>query len=62
MKKVKDMAYKRKAKKKEDLSKNPSVVDTSMGKKYLEMGRVVMLENRFYDNSEKNSNEYEYGK
>ena len=54
--------YKRKAKKKEDLRKNPSVVDTSMGRKYLEMGRVVMLENRFYDNSEKNSNEYEYKK
>ncbi len=47
------MAYKRKAKKKEDLRKNPSVVDTSMGKKYLEMGRVVILESRFYDNSGK---------
>ena len=47
------MIYKRKAKKKEDLRKNPSVVDTSMGKKYLEMGRVVVLESRFYDNSEK---------
>ena len=53
MKKVKDMAYKRKAKRKKDLSKNPNVVDTSMGKKYLEMGRVVVLESRFYDNSDK---------
>ncbi len=47
------MAYKRKAKKKEDLRKNPGVVDTSMGKKYLEEGRVVILENKFYDNSNK---------
>jgi hypothetical protein len=47
------MTYKRKAKKKEDLRENPSVVDTSMGKKYLEMGRVVILESRFYDNSNK---------
>ena len=44
------MAYKRKAKKKEDLRKNPSVIDTSMGRKYLKMGRVVVLESRFYDN------------
>ncbi|HZK22922.1 MAG TPA: hypothetical protein VFC62_02335 [Atopostipes sp.] len=49
-------------KEKGDLRKNPDVIDTSMGKKYLEEGRVVMLENRFYDNSEKNSNEYEYEK
>ena len=56
------MAYKRKAKRKEDLRKNPSVIDTSMGRNYLEMGRVVVLESRFYDNSEKNSNEYEYEK
>ncbi len=56
------MTYKRKAKQKGDLRKNPNVVDTSMGRKYLEMGRVVMLENRFYDNTEKNSNEYEYEK
>ena len=62
MKKVKDMTYKRKAKQKGDLRKNPNVVDTSMGRKYLEMGRVVILESRFYDNSEKNSNEYEYKK
>ena len=48
------MAYKRKAKKKEDLRENPiQGVDTSMGKKYLEMGRVVILESRFYDNSGK---------
>ncbi len=47
------MIYKRKAKKKEDLRKNPNVVDTSMGSYYLEMGRVVVLENRFYDNSGK---------
>ena len=40
-------------KQKEDFRKNPSVIDTSMGKKYLEMGRVVILENRFYDNSNK---------
>ena len=61
-KKVNDMAYKRKAKQKGDLRKNPNVVDTSMGRKYLEMGRVVVLESRFYDNSKKNSNEYEYEK
>ena len=47
------MAYKRKAKKKEDLRRNPNVVDTSMGKKYLEEGRVVVLKKRFYDNSNK---------
>ena len=47
------MTYKRKAKKKEDLRKNPNVVDTSMGEKYLKMGRVVVLENRFYDNTNK---------
>ena len=40
-------------KEKDDLRKNPSVVDTSMGKKYLEMGRVVILENKFYDNTNK---------
>ena len=53
MKRVNDMAYKRKAKKKEDLRKNPNVVDTSMGRYYLRMGRVVVLESRFYDNSNK---------
>lgn len=44
------MTYKRRAKKKEDLRKNPDKVDISMGKKYLEEGRVVILDNRFYDN------------
>ena len=34
-------------KEKEDLRKNPSVVDTSMGRKYLEEGRVVVLETGF---------------
>ena len=47
------MTYKRKAKEKEDLRKNPNVVDTSMGRRYLEEGRVVILEQRFYDNSGK---------
>ena len=47
------MTYKRKARSKEDLRKNPDFIDTSMGKKYLKMGRVVILENRFYDNSNK---------
>ena len=47
------MAYKRKAERKDDLRKNPNVVDTSMGKKYLEEGRVVILESRFYDNTNK---------
>ena len=47
------MAYKRKAKRKKDLRKNPDIVDTSMGRKYLEMGRVVILEQRFYDNTNK---------
>ena len=51
--KAKDMAYKRRAKKKPDLRKNPDKIDTSMGKKYLEEGRVVILENRFYDKSNK---------
>ncbi len=47
------MTYNRKTKGKEDLRQNPDVIDTSMGKKYLKMGRVVILENRFYDNSNK---------
>ena len=47
------MAYKRKAKKKDDLRKNPDKIDTSMGRYYLEMGRVVVLENRFYNKSNK---------
>lgn len=41
------------AKTKDDLNKNPEKIDTSMGKKYLEMGRVVILENKFYDNTNK---------
>ena len=44
------MTYKRKAKAKRDLSRNPDKIDTSMGKKYLKMGRVVILEQRFYNN------------
>ena len=48
------MTYKRKAKKKEDLRENPiQGVDTSMGKKYLEMGRVVILDKKFDDNRNK---------
>jgi hypothetical protein len=47
------MTYKRKAKKKDDLRKNPDKIDTSMGKKYLEEGRVGVLENKFYDNANK---------
>ena len=47
------MTYKRKAKEKDDLRKNPDKIDTSMGRKYLEEGRVVILESRFYDNSNK---------
>lgn len=38
------MAYKRKAKKKEDLSKNQAQgVDTSMGRYYLKMGLVKII-------------------
>lgn len=40
-------------KQKGDLRKNPDKIDTSMGRKYLEQGRVVILEQRFYDNSGK---------
>lgn len=40
-------------KRKPDMAKNNGEVDTSMGKKYLEMGRVKILENRFYDNNNK---------
>ena len=47
------MTYNRKAKSKTDTRKNPDFIDTSMGKKYLKMGRVVILENKFYDNSNK---------
>ena len=46
------MAYKRKAKQKEDLRKTQA--RHLNGQKYLEMGSVMLLENRFYDNSEKN--------
>lgn len=42
-----------KKKEKEDLRKNPDKVDTSMGRKYFKEGRVVILENRFYNNSNK---------
>ena len=38
-------------KQKPNMAKNNGEVDTSMGKKYLEEGRVVILESRFYDNS-----------
>lgn len=37
------MSYKRKAKVKEDLSKNPDKVDTSIGRAYLEEGKVKYL-------------------
>ena len=40
-------------KEKDDLRKNPDKIDTSMGRRYLEMGRVVILESRFYDNTDK---------
>ena len=43
--KERSMAYKRKAKKKEDLSKNPAQgVNTSMGRYYLEMGLVKIID------------------
>lgn len=47
------MTYNKLVKQKDDFSKNPETVDTSMGKKYLKMGRVVILESKFYDNSNK---------
>jgi hypothetical protein len=37
------MSYKRKAKKKDDLSKNPDKVDTSVGRILLESGKVKIL-------------------
>lgn len=37
------MTYKRKAKKKEDLCKNPEKVNTEIGRKYLEEGKVKKL-------------------
>lgn len=42
-----------KKKEKEDLRKNPDKIDTSMGRYYLKVGRVVVLENRLYDNDGK---------
>ena len=37
------MSYNRKAKRKDDLNKNPGKVDTSKGREYLEQGRVKYL-------------------
>lgn len=37
------MSYKRKAKVKDDLGKNPDNVDTSKGREYMEQGRVKIL-------------------
>lgn len=37
------MSYKRKAKEKEDLRKNPEKVNTEMGKRYLKEGKVKRL-------------------
>ena len=37
------MTYKRVAKKKPDLSKNPDKVDTEIGKTYLKQGKVRIL-------------------
>lgn len=37
------MSYKRKAKEKEDLSKNPDKVDTSKGREFLLSGKVKIL-------------------
>lgn len=37
------MTYKRKAKPKEDLSKNPDKIDLSKGREYLKSGRVKIL-------------------
>lgn len=37
------MTYKRKAKVKEDLNKNPDKIDTSIGRMYLERGKVKYL-------------------
>ena len=38
------MTYKRTAKPKPDMSKNPDKVDTSKGREYLEQGKVKILE------------------
>jgi len=40
---IKKMTYKRVAKKKPDLSKNPDKVDTEIGKTYLKQGKVRIL-------------------
>ena len=37
------MSYKRKAKEKPDLSKNPDKIDLSKGREYLESGKVKIL-------------------
>jgi len=37
------MSYKRKAKVKDDLSKNPDKVDRSIGRMYLDQGKVKYL-------------------
>ena len=37
------MTYKRKAKVKDDLNKNPDKVDTSIGRMYLDQGKVKIL-------------------
>ncbi len=37
------MTYKRVAKKKDDLSKNPDKVDTSKGREYMAQGKVKYL-------------------
>lgn len=37
------MSYKRKAKVKDDLNKNPDKIDTSIGRAYLEEGKVKIL-------------------
>ena len=45
------MAYRRKAKKKEDLRENPERgVDTSMGRYYLEMGLVKIIDKQNKNN------------
>lgn len=38
------MAHKRKAKKKDDLRKNPDKIDISMGRYYLKMGLVKIID------------------
>lgn len=41
--KINNMTYKRVAKKKPDLSKNPDTVDTSKGREFLLSGKVKIL-------------------